>query len=179
LAGVVLDGEPAGCRDRVFQRLVVSRFGDSYNSTKQHNRLVQAIRCAARNSSQPMTNGRLSCLLLSSVQPQLIQILISATKEKQCLIETPPGAAEADILATFAQVEVPTDQELSVLYLHLLQLCLVYVNTLMIQRILAGKAWFMRIGERELRVLSPLVYSHINPYGRFELDMEARLPIDA
>ncbi len=33
------------------------------------------------------------------------------------------------------------DQELSVLSLHLLQLCLVYVNTLMIQRVLAEPSW--------------------------------------
>jgi hypothetical protein len=26
--------------------------------------------------------------------------------------------------------------------------------------------------------LTPLIYSHINPYGRFELDMETRLPIN-
>ncbi|SCX57849.1 Tn3 transposase DDE domain-containing protein [Nitrosospira sp. Nsp1] len=32
------------------------------------------------------------------------------------------------------------DQELSVLSLHLLQLCLVYVNTLMIQRVLSEKS---------------------------------------
>ena len=33
------------------------------------------------------------------------------------------------------------DQELAVLALHLLQLCLVYVNTLMIQQVLAEPAW--------------------------------------
>jgi hypothetical protein len=26
--------------------------------------------------------------------------------------------------------------------------------------------------------LAPLIWEHVNPYGRFELDMEARLPID-
>ncbi len=71
------------------------------------------------------------------------------------------------------------DQELSVLSLHLLQLSLVYVNTLMIQRVLAEQAWFRKMGERELRALSPLIYNHVNPYGRFELDMDARLIIDA
>ena len=70
------------------------------------------------------------------------------------------------------------DQELSVLSLHLLQLCLVYVNTLMLQRVLAEKSWLARMGKPDLRALSPLVYSHINPYGRFELDMGKRLSID-
>ena len=71
------------------------------------------------------------------------------------------------------------DQELSVLSLHLLQLSLVYVNTLMIQRILKEQAWFRRMGERDLRALSRLIYNHVNPYGRFELDMDTRLIIDA
>ncbi len=70
------------------------------------------------------------------------------------------------------------DQELSVLSLHLLQLCLVYVNTLMLQRVLSEKPWIERMGKTEFRALSPLIYNHINPYGRFELDMESRLQID-
>lgn len=71
------------------------------------------------------------------------------------------------------------DQELSILCLHLLQLSLVYVNTLMIQRVLEDQAWFRRMGELEFRALSPLIYNHVNPYGRFELDMDTRLIIDA
>jgi len=71
------------------------------------------------------------------------------------------------------------DQELSVLSLHLLQLCLVYVNTLMIQRVLSEKPWCNRMKTADLRALSPLIYSHVNPYGRFDLDMSKRLPIEA
>jgi hypothetical protein len=41
------------------------------------------------------------------------------------------------------------DHEISMLALHLLQNCMVYIN-----------------------------WEHVNPYGRFELDMDARLPID-
>ena len=63
--------------------------------------------------------------------------------------------------------------------LHLLQLCLVYVNTLMIQRVLSGKPWHNRMNVADLRALSPLIYSHVNPYGRFDLDMSKRLPIEA
>ena len=70
------------------------------------------------------------------------------------------------------------DQELSVLSLHLLQLCLVYVNTLMIQEVLKERAWFDPMCEADFRALTPLIYSHINPYGYFELDMDKRLPID-
>lgn len=69
------------------------------------------------------------------------------------------------------------DQELSVLSLHLVQLCMVYVNTLMIQSVLADPTWHRRLKEADLRALSPLIYTHINPYGRFDLDMNTRLSI--
>jgi hypothetical protein len=26
--------------------------------------------------------------------------------------------------------------------------------------------------------LTPLIWEHVNPYGRFELDMNARIPLD-
>ena len=71
------------------------------------------------------------------------------------------------------------DQELAVLALHLLQLCLVYVNTLLIQRILAEPDWRHRLTLTDLRALSPLIYAHVNPYGRFELDLSKRLAIEA
>jgi len=71
------------------------------------------------------------------------------------------------------------DQELSVLSLHLLQACLVYINTLMLQDILAEPEWMGRMTAEDFRALSPLVYAHVNPYGTFELDMDARLPLAA
>lgn len=71
------------------------------------------------------------------------------------------------------------DQELSVLALHLLQICLVYINTLMIQQILAAPEWLQRMALEDFRGLTPLFYAHINPYGIFELDMEKRLPLAA
>jgi Tn3 transposase DDE domain len=57
--------------------------------------------------------------------------------------------------------------------------CLVYINTLMLQDILADPAWMRRMTAEDFRALSPLVYTHINPYGTFELDMDARLPLAA
>jgi TnpA family transposase len=71
------------------------------------------------------------------------------------------------------------DQEQAVLALHLLQMCLVYVNTLMIQEVLAESAWMDCMTAEDFRALSPLVYSHMNPYGTFDLDMAARLPLAA
>jgi hypothetical protein len=28
------------------------------------------------------------------------------------------------------------------------------------------------------RALTPLIWEHVNPYGRFEIDMATRLPLD-
>ena len=69
-------------------------------------------------------------------------------------------------------------QKISALALHLLQVCLVYVNTLMIQQILARPDWQNRMEIEDLRVLSPLLYAHVNPYGRFELNTNTRLWLD-
>jgi TnpA family transposase len=70
------------------------------------------------------------------------------------------------------------DQEVTMLALHLLQLCLVYVNTLLIQRLLREPAWQGRLTPEDLRTLTPLIYSHVNPYGVIRLDMTQRIPIE-
>jgi Tn3 transposase DDE domain len=70
------------------------------------------------------------------------------------------------------------DHEISMLALHLLQNCMVYINTLMLQQVLARPSWLGRLTVRDLRALTPLIWEHVNPYDRFELDMETRLPID-
>lgn len=70
------------------------------------------------------------------------------------------------------------DQELSVLSLHLLQICLVYVNTLMIQDVLTEPKWMNRMKERDRQALTPLIYPHITPYGSFDLDMSTRIAIN-
>lgn len=64
------------------------------------------------------------------------------------------------------------------LALHLLQLSLVYINTLMIQQVLAESAWVGRLNNQDLRGITPLICSHVNPYGSFLLDLHSRLPID-
>nr|WP_255606802.1 transposase [Asticcacaulis sp. AND118] len=70
------------------------------------------------------------------------------------------------------------DQELSVLALQLLQNSLVYVNTLMLQKVLQEPAWSRRMTEEDWRGLTPLIYLHVNPYGQFELDLEQRIDFD-
>lgn len=70
------------------------------------------------------------------------------------------------------------DQEISVLSLHLLQNCMVYINTLMIQQILSENKWYDMLTPEDFRALTPLIYNHINPYGNFDLNMDERLPLD-
>jgi TnpA family transposase len=70
------------------------------------------------------------------------------------------------------------DQEIAVLSLHLLQAALVYINTLMLQQVLAEPSWLARMTPEDYRALTPLIYHHVNPYGLFELDMAERLPIE-
>jgi TnpA family transposase len=61
------------------------------------------------------------------------------------------------------------DQELSLLCLHLLQVCMCYINTILIQTVLKDPKW---------RALSPLFHGHINPYGVLFLDMNSRIEIE-
>jgi hypothetical protein len=48
----------------------------------------------------------------------------------------------------------------------------------MIQRVLSESLWSRRLTTEDLRARTPLIYGHVNPYGIFRLDMDARLPID-
>jgi Tn3 transposase DDE domain len=72
------------------------------------------------------------------------------------------------------------------LALHLLQMAMVFINTLMIQQVLTDDVWWRRMTPDDLRALTPLIYTHITPYGTFStpygtfrLDMNERLPLEA
>lgn len=67
------------------------------------------------------------------------------------------------------------EQQLSVLALHLLQASLVYVNTRVLQSVLVEPKWTGRMTPDDYRGLTPLIYSHVNPYGRFDLDLNSRI----
>lgn len=69
------------------------------------------------------------------------------------------------------------DQELGLLALHLVQNCVVYINTLMLQEVLVEPGWLERMKPEDMRALTPLIYSHVNPYGLFRLNMEERLTL--
>ncbi|MGH1232851.1 Tn3 family transposase, partial [Bacillus toyonensis] len=71
------------------------------------------------------------------------------------------------------------DQEVSALSLLLLQNCLIYMNTLMIQEVLYdnNQYWLKKMIPEDFRGLTPVFYTHINPYGTFKLNMDKRIPI--
>ena len=67
--------------------------------------------------------------------------------------------------------------EVSMLALHLLQSSLVLVNTLMLQTVLEVPEFNELLEPEDRRGLTPLFWTHINPYGRFTLDMTTHLDL--
>jgi TnpA family transposase len=61
--------------------------------------------------------------------------------------------------------------EVSALALHLTQAAIVYLNTHMIQIVLRDPKWRAKLTDTDRRGLSALFWTHLNLYGRFELDM--------
>lgn len=70
------------------------------------------------------------------------------------------------------------EQELALLSLHLLQVSMVYINTLMLQQVLAAPQWADRLEPEDRRALTPLFYTHVNPYGIFRLNLEERMTLE-
>ena len=44
-------------------------------------------------------------------------------------------------------------------------------------RLLARPHWVDRLTPRDHQAITPLIWDHVNPYGRYELDMDSRIPI--
>jgi hypothetical protein len=63
------------------------------------------------------------------------------------------------------------------LALHLLRSALVHINTLLLQAVLKVPEFHDSIGNDERRALTPLLWSHVNPYGRFRLNMDTHLDL--
>jgi TnpA family transposase len=53
------------------------------------------------------------------------------------------------------------DHEVSMLALHLIQNCMVYINTLMIQKLLAQPHWQGKFTPRDYAALTPLIWEHV------------------
>ncbi|GAA1274656.1 hypothetical protein GCM10009646_71910 [Streptomyces aureus] len=46
------------------------------------------------------------------------------------------------------------------------------------QQVLADEKWADMLTDADRRALSPLFWTHVNLYGRFELDMNSHLQLD-
>ena len=68
------------------------------------------------------------------------------------------------------------DLEISVLALHLLQSALVYINTLLLERVIADLS--IELTPEDLRAITPLFWTHVRPYGRFDLHLDRHLDLD-
>lgn len=66
-------------------------------------------------------------------------------------------------------------QQLGMLALHILQAALVYINTLMVQDILAEPEWQDVLTAEDRRGLTALFWAHVRPYGEITLNMPKRL----
>lgn len=86
-----------------------------------------------------------------------------------------------DVLAYSKRGDLQSDrrdkQELFVLCLRILQAALVYVNTLMVQDVLAEPTWGELLTPADGRGLTPLFWTHVLPYGEVNLGMNTRLNI--
>jgi hypothetical protein len=53
----------------------------------------------------------------------------------------------------------------------------VFINTQLLQAVLRDPAGAAKLTDEDRRALSPLFWAHVNPYGRFRLDMDSRLDL--
>jgi TnpA family transposase len=67
--------------------------------------------------------------------------------------------------------------EMTVLCLRILQAALVYINTLMLQDVLAETEWAKLLKPADRRGLTPLFWQHVQPYGEVRLDVAKRLSL--
>jgi len=69
------------------------------------------------------------------------------------------------------------EQELAMLCLQILQSCLGYINTLMIQDTLAEPEWADVLTDVDRRGLTPLFHTNMTPYGTVQLRPDRRLDL--
>ena len=71
------------------------------------------------------------------------------------------------------------EQEISMICLKILQSCLGYINTLMIQDTLAEPEWGDRLGDARSARPDPAVHRDMTPYGEIQLNLDRRLNLAA
>jgi len=95
-----------------------------------------------------------------------------------CLDVDEPGPFEYKIVRSVMFLNQPVCK-VTRMTKAVLTLILQSAANLMIQQVLGEPERLEIMTSRDLAALSPLITQHINPYGRFELDMETRLPLAA
>ena len=70
-------------------------------------------------------------------------------------------------------------QEMGMQCLRIMQAALVFVNTLMLQDVLADPRWEEVLTPEDRRGLTPLFWLHVLPYGEVKLNMNTRLTLGA
>jgi Tn3 transposase DDE domain len=164
---VFVDREPAGgprfpieapCREMGVVRGLEGR-DQLLKLCKGQARQIQKLRRARLHIGEPDT-GHLWCLLSWEAQYTIIGI--------NSILYGKGGEFASN---------TREEQEVGMLALHLLQISLVYINTLMMQQVLAEPTWQGRLTLTDLRALTPLKWLHVNPYRTFTLHMHERLPL--
>jgi hypothetical protein len=143
------------------------------------------LRRFARNNGQdpmykaPAELGKAFKTIFSCRYPQS-EVRRRAIQEGLNVVE---NGHSADAFILFGKGGEPAsnlqeDQDASILALHLLQISLVYINTLTVPRVLSRPSWSGRLTTKDLHALTRLIYGHFNPYNILRLGTDARLPID-
>ncbi len=70
------------------------------------------------------------------------------------------------------------NQKIAILALCLFQIYMVYISTLLVQKMLSEKEWLDKMQLEDFRGRIPLFYGHITPYREFLLDMNKRINIE-
>jgi len=66
----------------------------------------------------------------------------------------------------------PEKMEISMLCLHLLQNCLILINTILLEQTIEQRKLYDLLSEEDKRAITPLFHRHVNPYGIFDLSLE-------
>jgi len=143
------------------------------------------LRRFTRNASHPVYQAMLE---LGRAQKTIFIARYLRDRDLQHEIEEGLNVIESwnrvnDVIFFGKSGEFATDrrdqQQLGMLALHILQAALVYVNTLMLQDILAEPGWQGVLTAEDQRGLTALFWAHVRPYGEITLNMTKRLVLSA
>ncbi|HBB52915.1 MAG TPA: hypothetical protein DCZ80_03325 [Legionellales bacterium] len=147
------------------------------------HKLVKELKNKGNRWYQSQVNTKVHSLYSHAHRKALLQLLNAFTRveinESQNVVERLNGIMGFIFYGKLGEISTnrTKEQALAVSCLHLLQVCMVYINTLIIQELLSDSAWVNKLTPEDKRALTPLIHAHINPYGLFPLDLYKRLVI--